>query len=121
MNLLQKLSFDCEDVDDWRELVDAIFIDWHYDGVTFSPELTDIPDARSKVVGCYDIPKDAGRIHIRITDLISESWTATFDANGEKQRMEEEPGEEIRPRRATLSEKEIKEYFITIRISSFIL
>lgn len=84
MNLLQKLSFDCEDVDDWRELVDAIFIDWHYDGVTFSPELTDIPDARSKVVGCYDIPKDAGRIHIRITDLISESWTATFDANGEK-------------------------------------
>lgn len=84
MNLLQKLSFDCEDVDDWRELVDAVLIDWHYDGVTFTPELTDIPDARSKVVGCYDIPKDAGRIHIRITDLISESWTATFDANGEK-------------------------------------
>ena len=84
MNLLQKLSFDCEDVDDWRELVDAVLIDWHYDGVTFSPELTDIPDARSQVVGCYDIPKDAGRIHIRITDLISESWTATFDANGEK-------------------------------------
>lgn len=84
MNLLQKLSFDCEDVDDWRELVDAVLIDWHYDGVTFTPELTDIPDAKSKVVGCYDIPKDAGRIHIRITDLISESWTATFDANGEK-------------------------------------
>ena len=84
MNLLQKLSLDNEDVEDWKALVDSVLIDWHYDGVTFSPETTDIPDARSMVEGIYTIPKDAGRIHVKITDLISESWEGTFDAKGGK-------------------------------------
>ena len=82
MNLLQKLSLDNEDANDWKALVDSVLIDWHYDGVTFSPEITDIPDAKSMVAGSYCVPKDAGRIHIKITDLISESWEGTFDAKG---------------------------------------
>lgn len=33
MNLLQKLSLQKEYVDDWRQLVESIMIDWNYDGV----------------------------------------------------------------------------------------
>ncbi len=49
-------------------------IDWNYDGVTFSPTTTDIPEKNEMVKGTYKIPEGAGTIHIKITDLISESW-----------------------------------------------
>lgn len=78
MNLLQKLSIEKTDVSDWKELAESVFIDWNYDGVTFSPSLTDIPEKNALVKGEYDIPKAAGTIHIKITDLISESWEARF-------------------------------------------
>ena len=84
MNLLQKLSIECKDIEDWKELADSVMIDWNYDGVTFSPMETDIPAKNEFVKGVYAIPKDAGKIHIRITDLISESWEGTFNANGDK-------------------------------------
>ena len=34
MNLLQKLSMQKESVEDWRQLVESIYIDWNYDGQT---------------------------------------------------------------------------------------
>lgn len=74
MNLLQKLSIAKKDISDWKELVDSIMIDWNYDGVTFSPTTTDIPEKNEMVKGTYKIPQGAGTIHIKITDLISESW-----------------------------------------------
>lgn len=80
MNLLQKLSIQCEDVSDWKELVDSVMIDWNYDGTTFSPSVTDIPAKNDMVKGVYEIPKDAGTIHIKITDLLSESWEGSFEA-----------------------------------------
>lgn len=80
MNLLQKLSIEKTDVSDWKELAESVFIDWNYDGVTFSPELTDIPEKNELVKGEYDIPKSAGTIHIKITDLISESWEGSVEA-----------------------------------------
>ena len=80
MNLLQKLSIEKTDVSDWKELAESIFIDWNYDGVTFSPETTDIPEKNELVKGEYDIPKSAGTIHIKITDLISESWEGNVEA-----------------------------------------
>lgn len=80
MNLLQKLSIEKTDVSDWKELAESVFIDWNYDGVTFSPETTDIPEKNELVKGEYDIPKSAGTIHIKITDLISESWEGTIEA-----------------------------------------
>lgn len=80
MNLLQKLSIEKTDVSDWKELAESVFIDWNYDGVTFSPSLTDIPEKNALVKGEYDIPKAAGTIHIKITDLISESWEGTVQA-----------------------------------------
>ncbi|MBQ0162992.1 MAG: site-specific DNA-methyltransferase [Treponema sp.] len=84
MNLLQKLSIEKKDISDWKELADSIMIDWHYDGVTFSPEETDVPEKNQLVKGEYKIPQDAGTIHIKITDLISESWEGTYSADGEK-------------------------------------
>lgn len=73
MNLLQKLSIEKTDVSDWKELAESVFIDWNYDGVTFCPETTDIPEKNALVKGEYAIPKTAETIHVKITDLISES------------------------------------------------
>ena len=84
MNLLQKLSFEKKDVEDWKELVDSIMIDWNYDGVAFAPALTDIPEKNALVKGTYNVPEDAGTIHVKITDLISESWEGSFNVEGSK-------------------------------------
>lgn len=73
MNLLQKLSMQKESVEDWRQLVESIFIDWNYDGETMRPAICDIPDKDNLVAGVYDIPENAGNIKIKITDLLSES------------------------------------------------
>lgn len=73
MNLLQKLSMQKESVDDWRQLVESILIDWNYDGKTLRPTLCDVPDKNELVKGEYKIPGDAGIIRIKITDLLSES------------------------------------------------
>lgn len=43
MNLMQKLSLQKEYVEDWRQLVDSIMIDWNYDGVVMQPAVTDVP------------------------------------------------------------------------------
>ncbi len=73
MNLLQKLSLQKEYVKDWRQLVESIMIDWNYDGVVMQPSVTDVPGKKEMVKGIYDIPKDAGTIRVKITDLLSES------------------------------------------------
>ncbi len=73
MNLLAKLSLQQEYVEDWRELVDSIMIDWNYDGAVLQPAITDVPEDGKLVVGRYSIPADAGTIRVKITDLLSES------------------------------------------------
>lgn len=73
MNLMQKLSLQKEYVEDWKQLVESIMIDWNYDGVVMQPAVTDVPDKKEMVVGVYDIPENAGTIKIKITDLLSES------------------------------------------------
>lgn len=73
MNLMQKLSLQKEYVEDWRQLVDSIMIDWNYDGVVMQPAVTDVPGKDELVVGVYDIPGDCGTIKVKITDLLSES------------------------------------------------
>ena len=74
MNLMQKLSLQKEYVEDWRQLVESIMIDWNYDGVVLQPNLTDIPDKKEIVEGIYEIPEDAGTIKVKITDVLSESF-----------------------------------------------
>lgn len=73
MNLLQKLSLQKEYVEDWRQLVDSIMIDWNYDGVVMQPTVTDVPGKNEMVKGIYDIPEGSGTIKVKITDLLSES------------------------------------------------
>ena len=73
MNLLAKLSLQQEYVEDWRELVDAILIDWNYDGAILQPAVIDVPEEGKLVAGRYRIPDDAGTIRVKITDLLSES------------------------------------------------
>ena len=43
MNLLQKLSLQKEAVDNWREMVESVLIDWNYDGAVLQPAIVDIP------------------------------------------------------------------------------
>lgn len=79
LNLMQKLSVDKDMVDnkinieDWKQLVESVMIDFNYDGAVMQPTLIDIPDKNDLVVGKYKIPQDAGKIRIKITDLLSES------------------------------------------------
>ena len=73
MNLMQKLSLQKEYVEDWRQLVDSIMIDWNYDGAVMQPAVTDVPGKDELVIGVYDIPEDCGTIKVKITDLLSES------------------------------------------------
>ena len=73
MNLMQKLSLQKEYVEDWRQLVDSIMIDWNYDGVVMQPTVTDVPGKNEMVKGIYDIPEGCGTIKVKVTDLLSES------------------------------------------------
>lgn len=73
MNLMQKLSLQKEYVEEWRQLVDSVMIDWNYDGVVMQPAVTDVPEKNDMVKGIYDIPKGCGTIKVKITDLLSES------------------------------------------------
>lgn len=81
MNLLQKLSMEKTTVEEWRELVDSIKIDFNYDGAVFSPTVIDIPEGNKLVKGSYNIPADAGTIKVKITDLLSESCEITINAD----------------------------------------
>ena len=76
LNLMQKLSLQKEYVEDWRQLVESVMIDWNFDGVIMQPNVTDVPGKNEIVKGVYDIPKEAGTIKIKITDLLSESLEA---------------------------------------------
>jgi site-specific DNA-methyltransferase (adenine-specific) len=73
MNLMQKLSLQKEHVDDYKQLVDSVVIDWNYDGKVLRPETIDIPGKKDFVKGEYTIPSNRGRIRVKITDLLSES------------------------------------------------
>jgi site-specific DNA-methyltransferase (adenine-specific) len=73
MNLLQKLSLKKNNVEEWKELVESIMIDFNYDGAVFEPSVVDVPDKEEFVKGVYEVPKNAGTIRIKITDLLSES------------------------------------------------
>lgn len=78
MNLLQKLSMQKEAVEDWRELVESVLIDWNYDGAVLQPAVVDIPGKADLVAGRYKVPADAGTIRVKITDLLSESWEGSL-------------------------------------------
>lgn len=73
MNLLQKLSTENQAVNDWKNLVESVLIDYDYDGNILKPQILDIPGKNESVIGFYSIPENHGKIKIKITDLLSES------------------------------------------------
>ena len=73
LNLMQKLSLEKEYVEDWKQLVESIIIDWNYDGVVLQPSIMDVPARYDFVKGEYEIPADAGKIKVKITDVLSET------------------------------------------------
>lgn len=79
MNLLQKLSLMKENVDNWKELVDSVMIDFNFDGSVFEPHTVDVPEGNNLVKGIYSIPANAGTIKVKITDLLSESFETTVN------------------------------------------
>ena len=79
MNLLQKLSLMEENVEDWRELVETVKVDFNYDGKALNPSVVDLPEKDELVKGIYPIPENAGTIRVKITDLLSESLEETVE------------------------------------------
>ncbi len=79
MNLLQKLSMEADAVEDWRQLVETIKVDWNYDGAVLTPAIVDAPEGEELVAGRYLIPEDASTIRVKITDLLSESWEGEIE------------------------------------------
>ena len=78
-NLLQKLSILDENVEEWRELVETVAIDWNYNGEVLQPVVYDSPGKKELVQGRYPIPGDHGIIRVKITDLLSESLEMTVE------------------------------------------
>lgn len=78
MNLLQKLSLMKDNVDNWKELVDSVMIDFNYDAAVFEPQVVDVPEDNNFVKGTYTIPNSAGTIRVKITDVLSESFELTI-------------------------------------------
>jgi DNA modification methylase len=79
MNLLQKLSMDSDAVEDWRQLVESVKVDFHYDGAVLTPAIVDVPGNAELIAGRYPIPADAATIRVKITDLLSESWEGDIE------------------------------------------
>ena len=79
MNLLQKLSLMEDNVENWRELVESVKIDFNYDGEALKPSVVDLTKEDKLVKGTYPIPVDAGTIRVKITDLLSESLEETVE------------------------------------------
>lgn len=81
MNLLQKLSLQKEYIEDWKQMVESVMIDWNYDGAVIEPKEIDIAEKNELVKGEYDIPENATNIKIKITDLLSETYEKEIKIN----------------------------------------
>ena len=66
-----------ENIENWRELVESVKIDFNYDSAVMNPSVIDSPEEDKLVKGTYPIPEDAGTIRVKITDLLSESLEET--------------------------------------------
>jgi hypothetical protein len=73
MKLSQKMNIE-KGKEEWRRFVEFIVIDLDYDGSVIRPSIIDIPSENELVKGEYDIPSDASKIKIKITDISLETF-----------------------------------------------
>lgn len=74
LELIKKFKMNIEDIEDWRELVDSVLIDWCYEGLVMKPTVYDITANKKLVKGLYKIPNEVGVIRIKIIDRMYESY-----------------------------------------------
>ncbi|HLT36923.1 MAG TPA: site-specific DNA-methyltransferase, partial [Enhygromyxa sp.] len=67
------------DDQDWRALVDAVYVDHDHDGEVLRPSVVDAPRGRERVRGSYPLPAGTGRVAVRIVDLLGDAWTGVLD------------------------------------------
>jgi hypothetical protein len=81
--LLQKLQLedDPEEIDDWRQLVEAVLIDPNYDGEVIKPAIQDIPSKKDMVSGVYELPLTGPgqKIAVKIVDVLSEEYFGVLE------------------------------------------
>ena len=87
-NTLQLIDLDIRDVQnklkgqtyDWKQLIDQVQIDWHYDGTVFRPTTFDFATASQCIRGAYEMPVQTLKqlIAIQITDLFSTNYFLTI-------------------------------------------
>jgi site-specific DNA-methyltransferase (adenine-specific)/adenine-specific DNA-methyltransferase len=82
MNLLHKLSLAKDSVENWKELVSSVLIDWNYNGSVLRPTVMDVPGKNEMVQGTYAVPEHVGTIRVKMTDLLSESWEGSVADDG---------------------------------------
>lgn len=82
--LIQKLrqEGEAEIIEDWRPMVEAVFIDPRYDGERFRPTIQDIPPKMGLVKGFYDLPAQSlgPQIAVKIVDVLSEEYFEVLEA-----------------------------------------
>lgn len=83
MNLLQKLSLQKEYIDNWKQLVESVIIDWNYDGAILEPKVIDLAGKDELVKGEYEIPQGAKNVKIKITDVLSETFEMEINCDEE--------------------------------------
>ena len=74
LNVMQKLRFDRKIITNWKALVDSVIIDFNYSGAEIKPSIIDIPENKNLVKGEYDIPVNAGRIKVKIIDILGKEF-----------------------------------------------
>lgn len=73
-NLVRKLGLTHDFFENWRHLVDSVFVDWNYDGKVFRPSVADVPVGDDLVEGSYPISEGAGAIRVKIVDVPSDAF-----------------------------------------------
>lgn len=77
--LMDKLSHMNIKIEDWKQVVDSIIIDWNYDGRIMHPSLLDYTDKKEFVNGSYRIPENAQCINLRVTDITLNAYECVID------------------------------------------
>ena len=67
-------------IDDWRAMVDCVYIDTDYNGSVFNVVLADVPERKTDFVdGKYELPAPAHKttVAVKIVDMLGEEVLVT--------------------------------------------